>query len=169
MITLVLGGNRSGKSEVAEHLASESNAPPITFVATADARGDRDFAARIAAHRVRRPPDWDTIECGPGPALVRLLRDREGTVLVDSLGTWLAGHHDFVVDTSALLTALADRRDPAVLVSDEVGWGVHPPTESGRRFRDALGELNHQIADAADEVVLVIAGRVLPLHRPDGS
>ena len=48
------------------------------------------------------------------------------------------------------------------MVSDEVGSGVVPATEPGRRFRDALGLLNQRLAAAADEVHLVVAG--LPLR-----
>jgi adenosyl cobinamide kinase/adenosyl cobinamide phosphate guanylyltransferase len=84
-------------------------------------------------------------------------------VLVDALGPWVAGHRDFVVDAGALVEALTSRVGDSVVVSEEVGLGVHPSTEAGRRFRDALGELNRAIADIADEVLLVVAGRVLPL------
>ena len=55
---------------------------------------------------------------------------------------------------------------PLVLVSDEVGLGVHPSTAAGLRFRDTLGELNVAVAEIADDVLLVVAGRVLPLERP---
>jgi len=50
-------------------------------------------------------------------------------------------------------------------VSEEVGLSVHPPTDAGRRFVDALGELNQAVAAVADDVLLVVAGRVLPLER----
>jgi adenosyl cobinamide kinase/adenosyl cobinamide phosphate guanylyltransferase len=58
-----------------------------------------------------------------------------------------------------------------VVVSDEVGLGVHPSSDVGRRFRDALGELNQAVAAISDSVVLVVAGRVLPLVNldPDGT
>ena len=69
---------------------------------------------------------------------------------------------------AALLAALGARTGPTVLVSEEVGLGVHPSTEVGGRFRDALGSLNQAVAELADEVLLVIAGRVLPLERGPG-
>jgi adenosyl cobinamide kinase/adenosyl cobinamide phosphate guanylyltransferase len=163
-VTLVLGGARSGKSAVAEALVARA-APPVTYLATAVAdAGDADFAARIEAHRRRRPAGWATVECGAD--LVAALAGASGTVLVEALGTWVASRPDLVVDGAALCRALAVRRGDTVIVSDEVGLGVHPETEVGRRFRDALGELNQAVAAVAGEVLLVVAGRVVRLERP---
>ena len=161
MIVLVLGGARSGKSAVGERLAAELAAGGgVTFLATATV-GDDDMAVRVAAHRARRPEHWATVETGPG--LVDALATAHGTVLVDALGTWVAGAPGLSVDACALCDALTARVDPTVVVSDEVGLGVHPTTEAGRRFRDALGELNAAVARVADEVLLVVAGRALRL------
>jgi adenosylcobinamide kinase/adenosylcobinamide-phosphate guanylyltransferase len=96
-------------------------------------------------------------------ALPEGLRRIEGTALVDSLGTWVARHHDFDVDAAALVDALTGRRGDTIVVSEEVGLGVHPATAVGRRFRDALGGLNQAVGAVADEVVLVVAGRTLSL------
>ncbi|HEV2766510.1 MAG TPA: bifunctional adenosylcobinamide kinase/adenosylcobinamide-phosphate guanylyltransferase [Acidimicrobiales bacterium] len=161
MITLVLGGTRSGKSAVAERLAGRAGVP-VTYVATAVADpGDAALASRIAAHRARRPPAWTTQEAGADlPAVLRAI---SGTVLVDALGTWVAASPDLAVDAGGLCAALVERAGDAVVVSDEVGLGVHPATELGRRFRDVVGELNQAVAAVADEVLLVVAGRTLPL------
>ena len=169
MITLVLGGTRSGKSEVAERLAGRHGGA-VTYVATGTAT-DPDMAARIARHRARRPAGWSTVEVEAAAAasLPALLAGLGGQVLVDSLGTWVAACPDLAPDGPALCAALARREGATVLVSEEVGLGVHAPTEVGRRFADALGTLNRQVADAADRVLLVIAGRVLPLDRADGA
>jgi adenosylcobinamide kinase/adenosylcobinamide-phosphate guanylyltransferase len=164
MITLVLGGARSGKSAAAEALCARLPTP-VTYVATGGplAGGDDDWAARVAAHRARRPAGWYTVEVGPGSDLVAVLDGTSGTVLLDALGTWMAGHPGFAVDGDGLVAALRGRAGDTVVVSDEVGMGVHPSTEAGRRFRDALGRLNQQVAAAADDVFLVVAGRLLPL------
>jgi adenosyl cobinamide kinase/adenosyl cobinamide phosphate guanylyltransferase len=166
LITLVLGGTRSGKSEVAEALAAAAP-PPVTYVATGVAT-DPDMAARIAAHRDRRPAAWATVEAGA--SLPELLGSLDGTVLVDSLGTWVAGFPDLAPDTAGLERALRDRdrarRGDTFVVSEEVGLGVHAPTAPGRRFADSLGTLNRTVADLAGDVLLVVAGRVLPLSRP---
>lgn len=163
MITLVLGGARSGKSQIAERLAA-TLPPPMTYLATAELdHEDADFIRRIEIHQDRRPRQWSTVEAGRDLSLH--LGQIEGTVLVDSLGTWVAAHHDFSVDLPQLLDALASRAGHTVLVSDEVGLGVHPSTELGGDFRDALGMVNQQVADISEQVVLVVAGRTFPLER----
>jgi adenosyl cobinamide kinase/adenosyl cobinamide phosphate guanylyltransferase len=162
MITLVLGGTRSGKSEVAESLAARSGGR-VAYVATGTAT-DPDMAARIAAHRSRRPASWSTVEAGVD--LPAVLAGLPGVVLLDSLGTWVAAHPDLAPDGDALCRALAARPADTVVVSEEVGLGVHPPTEAGRRFADALGTLNRQVAAVAGDVLLVVAGRTLALPPP---
>jgi adenosylcobinamide kinase/adenosylcobinamide-phosphate guanylyltransferase len=168
-ITLVLGGARSGKSEVAERLALDLGVP-MTYVATGWARDDdAEWTARIDAHRERRSPDWATVEVGPSGDLVEVLGSTGGGALLDSVGTWLAGLPELGAggaDGLALRDALVARRsagDPTVVVSEEVGLGVHPSSDAGRVFRDALGSVNRMIGDCADSVLLVVAGRVLPL------
>src|SRR5581483_4711329 len=136
VITLVLGGARSGKSVVAERLAAAAP-QPVTYVATACAGDDLDHAARIAVHRARRDPSWTTVEAGA--ALVDALRTARGTVLVDSIGTWVAAHDG-----------------DSIVVSEEVGLGVHPSSELGVRFRDVLGAVNVALADFADRALLVV-------------
>ncbi|MDP8975727.1 MAG: bifunctional adenosylcobinamide kinase/adenosylcobinamide-phosphate guanylyltransferase [Actinomycetota bacterium] len=162
MITLILGGARSGKSEAAERVAGRLG-HTVTFVATGWAH-DAEMAERIAIHRRRRPASWSTVEVDDGLAVA--LAALDGPVLVDALGTWLARRAHFEIDAGELCRALSERRGDTVVVSDEVGMGVHPSSETGRRFRDALGVLNHRVADVSDQVLLVMAGRVLHLDRP---
>jgi adenosylcobinamide kinase / adenosylcobinamide-phosphate guanylyltransferase len=159
VITLVLGGARSGKSAVAEDIATAWGA--ITYVATLDVGADPDLAARVALHRARRDPRWQTIEAGRD--LVNSIRAVSGPVLVDSLGPWVSAHLEDEVDIAGLCRALTDRRADAVVVSEEVGLSVHPSTEVGRRFRDVLGSVNQAVARCAGEVLLVVAGRTLRL------
>ena len=157
-VTLVLGGARSGKSAVAERRAGLG---AVTYVATgvADADDD-DMAARIAAHRTRRPSTWTTVEADD---LVAAIRDSSGRLVIDSLTTWVARAPEFSIDAAALCKVLTGHDGEVIVGSDEVGLGVHPSTEPGRRFRDALGLVNQAVADVADEVWLVVAGRVLRL------
>jgi adenosylcobinamide kinase/adenosylcobinamide-phosphate guanylyltransferase len=165
---LVLGGARSGKSEFAESLVAGQ--PPVTYVATGTSDGqDPDWQRRIAAHRARRPATWRTIETSE---LAATLADAEGTVVVDSLTTWLsdaieqAGGWDAAAGTSpavsgrveALVRAWRATSARVVAVSDEVGLGVVPATPAGRLFRDELGALNQRMAAVADSVWLVLAG-----------
>lgn len=155
VITLVLGGVRSGKSEVAERLAGPGS---VTYLATGLVADD-DFAARVARHRARRPAGWQTIE--EPRAVPQVLARLHGPVLLDALGTWIA--NDPCADVDALLDSLTGRPGDTVVVSEEVGLGVHPPTEVGRNFADRLGEANRRVAEVADRCLLVVAGRVLEL------
>ena len=160
MITLVLGGARSGKSAVAEALVARSGRS-VTYVATADPDHDPEFLSRVAQHRQRRPSDWVTVECGV--ELAAVVAELGGVVLIDSLGAWLARWPDFAANVATLLEALKRVRGDVVVVSDEVGLGVHPTSEVGRAYRDALGTLNQSVGDRADTVLLVVAGQVLAL------
>jgi adenosyl cobinamide kinase/adenosyl cobinamide phosphate guanylyltransferase len=168
VITLVLGGARSGKSGVAERLAT-GHGTPVTYVATLAVGTDADLAARVEAHRARRPPDWVTVEApvGEPEALPDALRSLAGTVVVDSLGPWVSAAPGMVVDADGLCAVLVGRRGDTVVVTEEVGMGVHPASDAGRAFRDALGTVNQAVAAVADDVVLVVAGRLLRLE-PEG-
>jgi adenosylcobinamide kinase/adenosylcobinamide-phosphate guanylyltransferase len=170
---LVMGGARSGKSERAElRLAGE---PEVTYVATGPDDGeDPDWAARVAAHRARRPAWWRTVQTTD---LAGVLAAARGAVLVDGIGTWLAaaldecgawegtaGHCERLARrTGELIAAWRLAGAYVVAVSDEAGLGVVPGTRAGRLFRDELGRLNQALAAESEEAELVVAGRVLPL------
>lgn len=179
-LTLILGGARSGKSDHAQRLAQQLS-QSVLFVATAEA-GDEEMAARIAKHQAARPGNWQTLEAplNLGESIRRHLPQAE-LVLIDCL-TLLA---------SNVLTALPETVSPReaeaaldreidllmesydassaewVVVSNEVGSGIVPPFPLGRSYRDALGRANARLAQAADEVILLVAG--LPLVLKDGS
>jgi adenosylcobinamide kinase/adenosylcobinamide-phosphate guanylyltransferase len=161
-LTLVLGGARSGKSRVAESLIAR-HPPPWLYIATAEA-GDAEMAARIAAHKMRRGPDWVTIEAPHDLASV-LAEQGNRPVLVDCLTLWLSNlmlaNSDIDGAVARLEQALEQARGPIVLVANEVGSGVVPENALARRFRDLQGQLNQRLAARADRVVLVVAG--LPL------
>ena len=162
-IVLVLGGARSGKSAEAERVVTTlAGSRVITYVATAllDTE-DPSLAERVAAHRARRPPTWLTVDAGSN--LPAVLRAATGPVLLDSLGPWVAGGYPSPPDAAALVAAITERDGDTVVVSDEVGLAVHPTSESGRWFVDAVGMLNQAVAAVAGEVRLVVAGRVLVL------
>jgi adenosylcobinamide kinase/adenosylcobinamide-phosphate guanylyltransferase len=170
---LVLGGARSGKSERAElRLAGE---PEVTYVATGpDGAGDPEWAARVAAHRARRPAWWRTAETTD---LAGVLRTARGAVLIDGIGTWLAAVMDecggwdggaaglarLAARTAGLVSAWRQADAHVVAVSDETGLGVVPAAPAGRLFRDELGRLNRTLAAESEEAELIVAGRVLSL------
>jgi adenosyl cobinamide kinase/adenosyl cobinamide phosphate guanylyltransferase len=168
-LTFLVGGARSGKSSLATELASGRDGS-VTVIATGEAR-DAEMAERIRLHRAERPAEWATVE-EPLELESALSRAPAGdVVVVDCLSLWVAnlierGDTDVDVEAhSARAVELAQARpSQAIVVSNEVGLGVVPPSELGRRYRDLLGRVNRQWAAAADEAVFVVAGRMLRLQ-----
>jgi adenosyl cobinamide kinase/adenosyl cobinamide phosphate guanylyltransferase len=158
-LTLILGGARSGKSRYAESVIT-ALPPPWTYVATAEA-GDAEMTERIAGHRARRGPNWNTIEA-PRDLAATLQAVRGKPVLIDCLTLWLSNlllaEADIESEMVLLEQALAAAIAPVALVANEVGSGVVPEYPLGRRFRDLQGILNQRVAARADRVVLVVAG-----------
>lgn len=162
-LTLVLGGARSGKSNHAERLAQIDHETDlaVTYLATwVPDPDDQAMLARVAAHRVRRPDTWGCLEAS-GDERVMVLQTLGHTVVLESLGKWLASYEDFVVDPTPLINSLRHRPGHSIVVSEEVGLGVHPSSAVGGQFRDALGSLNQQVAQVADRVLRVVAGQSL--------
>jgi adenosylcobinamide kinase / adenosylcobinamide-phosphate guanylyltransferase len=183
---LVLGGARSGKSERAElRLAGE---PDVTYVATGLVGGgtgggdpagpaDPEWAARVAAHRARRPGWWRTAETTDLAGMLTSAGGANAALLIDGIGTWLAavldecGGWDGSAESAAgvaariagLVAAWRQTQAYVVAVSDEAGLGVVPATPAGRLFRDELGRLNQLLAAESEETELVVAGRIFPL------
>ncbi len=167
-LTLVSGPARSGKSRWAEHLAAVSGRRVVYLATGPLPAGDDAWEARIERHRRRRPAEWSCHEVQGDltPALEVLTPADLG--LVDSLGTWVAAHLDrngeeWEREVEALETALAGCAAPLVLVAEEVGWGLVPPTAVGGRFRDRLGSLLDRLVPRCDAAWLVIHGRALDL------
>jgi adenosylcobinamide kinase/adenosylcobinamide-phosphate guanylyltransferase len=153
----------------------------VVFVATAEA-GDPEMSARIARHRAERPPAWRTVEAPLAlPSTLTALHGEADVILVDCLNLWVANligkrpelsDRELEAEAAELVAAVARPPGALVLVSNEVGWGVHPETALGRRFRDALGLVNQAVARAADEVILMVAGCPVVVKasvRPGGS
>lgn len=176
-LTLVTGGARSGKSAYAEFRAQQTGTT-VTYIATGWGEGDDDsWNARIAAHRARRPADWISEENADLPTALRHV-PTGSTVIVDCVATWLTrvvddsqswGDALRAADTVAAATAkltealAATEAAEVFVVTNEVGSGVVPATPVGGLFRDLLGRTNTRLAAAADDVVLLVAGRALHL------
>lgn len=176
MKVLVTGGVRSGKSFHAESMVVAEDR--VTYVAPgppADPEHDPEWASRVQVHRERRPSHWETVETQD---LATAIQEGEGAILVDCLGTWLTSQIDeldgwdqvredweaiLMSRVDAAVDALARTRRTVVLVTNEVGLGVVPEHRSGRVFRDLLGVVNQRFAAECDQVLLVVAGRVLAL------
>ena len=162
MIVVVTGPTRSGKSMVAERIAASSTAP-VTYVATADVTDD-DMAARVDAHRDRRPADWTTVEAGAD--LADAIDATAGTLLLDSIGTWIAhtwNGDTFTPDIDAVVAAVTSRAADTIVVAEQVGWSTHAADAATRRWVDLVGEATRRISESADRVLLVVAGRAVDL------
>lgn len=162
-VVLILGGARSGKSRYAVHLAEKWFRKPL-YLATAEAL-DEEMAERIEIHKKARGTRWSCTEepLDVAGVLRRLPAEHDG-VLLDCVTLWLSnvlireGEDGFQQRRKELLSALRNVRHGVILVSNEVGMGIVPEAELGRKFRDLAGRLNQDLAAEADMVVLVTAG-----------
>ncbi len=170
-LVLLLGGARSGKSQLALRLLRGRDSP-VAFVATGEP-GDAEMSARIAQHRLERPAGWRTIEA---PLELRDAIDSvagDNCLLVDCLTLWTAnmltarGAAATEAQASEAAARAARRTGLTVVVSNEAGLGIVPDNPLGREYRDLLGRVNALWADAAEHVYLVVAGRALALSRCD--
>jgi adenosyl cobinamide kinase/adenosyl cobinamide phosphate guanylyltransferase len=184
-LVLVLGGVRSGKSEIAERIAAAAG-EPVCYLATGS-QSDPEMAERIERHQARRPAEWRTV-CSPDPATAEVAASE--TLLVDGVAPWLAlrmGEEDLWTDeavaplgeqgSAALRRVLASvsafavdtvkRPGLTVVVAEESGLGVVPFGAGVRRYLDIAGETTQILAEHADRVVLVVAGRAVDLVGDD--
>jgi adenosylcobinamide kinase/adenosylcobinamide-phosphate guanylyltransferase len=181
-LIFILGGARSGKSAFAERLARRGK--HVLFVATAEAL-DEDMQQRITIHRSRRPEGWDTLEepVDLAEALQPLL-DGYDVMLLDCLTLWVSNlllryeeqpsaEKQILGRMQRLLDLYEKGSATWIVVSNEVGLGVVPPSSLGRAYRDALGRTNQTVASRADRVYLMAAGLALELKslgaRPFGE
>ncbi len=167
MLSLLIGGARSGKSRLALDLAGRGG-NPVRFVATAEDR-DEEMTARIDAHRRERPVHFETVE--EPRDLAGALRRAPGAVVVDCLTLWVANLIESGLNDEAVLAlaeefALLGASHPGgdvIVVSNEVGSGIVPARRATRRYRDLLGTVNAVVARQSGTAWFVVAGRVLPL------
>jgi adenosylcobinamide kinase/adenosylcobinamide-phosphate guanylyltransferase len=163
-LLLVTGGTRSGKSRYAMERASLWG-PRVLYVATCQP-ADAEMQERVRRHQAERPAAWMTIEPGAQvlPAIQAQASDVDG-ILLDCLTLYVSnmlmsgsGELEVMQQVDALCVALRDVGRPAVVVTNEVGWGVVPETPLGRLFRDAAGRANQVAARHAQEVVMLVCG-----------
>jgi len=180
-LTLLLGGARSGKSTYAELLAKK-HPGKVLYIATAEAL-DPEMADRIEKHKEQRPGSWKTLELpnAVGEQIKSQIQDADLilldclTMLVSNVILDASGDLDdpdepsatSAVDTeiAELVETIQQSQADWIIVSNEVGMGLVPPYPIGRIYRDLLGWANRKIADLSDEILLLVAGRVLPLHE----
>ncbi len=171
-LIFILGGARSGKSSFAERIAGQSDS--VLFVATAQAWDD-DMKQRIAAHQSSRSDTWDTLEepVSLVPAMRPKVSNHE-TVLLDCLTLWVSNmlleneespdiEKQILASTEDLLALYEEGTATWIIVTNEVGLGIVPPSSLGRVYRDILGKVNQLVASRADKVYLMSAGLALEL------
>ncbi|HEX7248307.1 MAG TPA: bifunctional adenosylcobinamide kinase/adenosylcobinamide-phosphate guanylyltransferase [Actinomycetota bacterium] len=173
-LTLLTGPVASGKSRLAAQLASAWRGP-VEVIVTAEAR-DEEMRARIERHRTDRPDGWRVVE---EPLDLSGSLQRAGSdsfLIVDCLTLWTSNRMgagdagDLVIELAAAAADVAAQRSaPTVVVTNEVGWGIVPVNDLARAYRDVLGAVNAAFAHRASRAWLVVAGRVVPLDRPDPS
>lgn len=171
MLQLILGGARSGKSRLAEKLASDSGLN-VVYIATSQPL-DGEMNQRVAVHRERRPTEWGLIE--EPVELARVLRENAGEgrcLLVDCLTLWLTNllmlddPQRLVQEREALLDGLAELPGEIIFVSNETGLGVVPLGELTRRYVDEAGWLHQALAERCQRVVFTVAGLPMILKGP---
>lgn len=160
-ITLITGGQRSGKSSYAQKLAEEKSHHPI-YLATARIWDD-DFKNRVKRHQADRSEIWQTIEENKH---ISKYNWNNKTVLMDCVTLWLTNffsdnHYD--VDKSLKEAKLEwdkfiQQDFTLIVVTNELGMGVHAENEAARKFADLQGWMNQHIAASANHVYLMISG-----------
>ncbi|MGD2027190.1 MAG: bifunctional adenosylcobinamide kinase/adenosylcobinamide-phosphate guanylyltransferase [Anaerolineales bacterium] len=172
---LLLGGARSGKSSYAEEMAAACS-DSVLYLATAEAK-DEEMAERIARHRESRPQTWRTLEAPRGAAAaLKEAWQGEKVILLDCITLLVTNllpsgegfeqvavqveeyEHLVLEEVEALIEFIAGTDALTLVVSNEVGMGLVPPYELGRAYRDILGRANKALAQAADRVLLLVAG-----------
>jgi len=178
---LVTGGAKSGKSKFAEDLAGESG-KKVIYLATATVE-DEEMACRVERHRIRRPPDWETVEEPLDVAgVIGKYNARDNLILVDCLalhltnlllktGRWEEDNFIFspedeerVLSNIQRLGAVIDKSEcDVIMVTNEIGWGLVPAYPLGRIYRDLLGAANQRLTRQADYVFLVTCGLAMEI------
>ncbi len=167
-LILVTGPARSGKSEWAEDLATQSGKRVIYIATATEDPSDEEWQQRIQKHQRRRPQDWLTLSV-PIELSTAIADTKPNTyLLVDSLGTWVANLLDqddltWEDTLTELLETVQLVAADILFVAEETGWGVIPAYPTGRKFRDRLGSLVRQLGTISDCVYLVTGGQVLNL------
>lgn len=180
---LLVGGQKSGKSRAAAHLATLADTPVTVITPARAADGDAEFGARIARHRADRPSHWTTAETFEVAAAIRDAGPT-GAVVVDALDTWVLDRMDVhgladddvldgdtrrdgeaaVLDEVSAIAAAVDARRTtglSVVVAGQPGMGLIGASPFTRRYVDLHGLAVTRLGEVADRVALVLAGRLL--------
>jgi adenosylcobinamide kinase/adenosylcobinamide-phosphate guanylyltransferase len=164
-ITLITGGQRSGKSSYAKQLALQLSPSPV-YLATSRI-WDKEHEKRIKRHQADRGPEWINIE--EEKEIATAIMDDQ-VVIVDCITLWLTNF--FFDNKSDVEQSLKEAKEEIekvltkdaqiIMVTNEIGLGGMPVNELQRQFTDLQGWVNQYIASIANQVILMVSG--LPLH-----
>ncbi len=164
---LILGGDRSGKSALAQRMVEEMGPSPV-YLATARIE-DEEMAERVAIHKLKRGSQWETIEEPLQLSdVIKSIPETKSAILLDCLTLWLANllftsdEQSLLASVQELINSFSHLKTHLIMVSNEVGMGIVPENAVARKFRDLSGTVNQMVAAAAHEVFMAIAG--LPLR-----
>jgi adenosylcobinamide kinase/adenosylcobinamide-phosphate guanylyltransferase len=168
MIIYITGGARSGKSRFAQEKALQLSKSPV-YVATAHIWDD-NFAERVQLHKNERGPEWTTYESETD---IYKLPIENQVVVIDCVTLWLTNLFvAFENNIDQSLTAFKEEIDAIaqlsgtfIIISNEIGMGVHAETEIGRKFTDLQGWANQYVASKADEAIFIVSGLPLNLKK----
>lgn len=161
-LIFITGGARSGKSTFAQKLANNLG-KRVTYIATAQAR-DKEMELRIKIHRKNRPSHWKTVEREKNVTeVLSRIAEKNEVILLDCLtllisNLLLSGEKKILKEIRQLVNEVKKAKATVLIVSNEVGMGIVPDNRLARKFRDMAGKVNQIVAQAADEVYLVVSG-----------
>lgn len=161
MLTFVTGGARSGKSSYALNKALELSKNPV-YIATAKV-WDKEFEQRVDRHKKERGPEWTSFEQWQNLSSLPLTGK---VVVIDCVTLWLTNFFvEYKENVDECLNAFKKEMEDIlkvdatfILISNEIGMGVHAHTESGRKFTDLQGWANQYAASKADEAIFMVSG-----------
>ena len=167
-LTIVLGPSCGGKSRWAEYLMVKYR--NVTYIATSETNeSDHSWMKRIRIHRSRRPDTWDLIE-NPSDLSQTILSLNNQNILIDSLGGFVCKYLDVEENqwssvTESLIQSIKSHDKRIIIVIEEAGWGVIPPTAIGILFRERLGNLSQRLQSISKTSWLVISGRAINITK----
>ncbi|AUC15198.1 adenosylcobinamide kinase/adenosylcobinamide phosphate guanyltransferase [Tenacibaculum sp. SZ-18] len=166
MIYYITGGERSGKSNYAQQLAESLSDTPY-YLATSRI-WDEDFKTRVKRHVTDRDERWTTIE---EEKLISQVIPDNGTVVIDCVTLWLTNFfmdtnnniEECLIQAKKEISQLSKLNATIIIISNEIGMGLHAQTESGRKFTELQGWINQFIAKTADKAIFMVSGLPLTL------
>ena len=165
-IIFVTGGTKSGKSELAEHLAKEVK--KLSYVALSENNiDDKEWQEKINLHQKRRPKAWKLIETTD---LFNTLSNEDGPLLIDSIGGFVMESIDkenteWLMRMNSLISLLKKRRSLTFIVGEQVGWGLVSEYKIGNRYIERIGQLQRKITKISKDNWLAINGRAIKIDE----